>query len=160
MTYPTDNTSDGGNALVWVLVGGLLLIVAGGLIALVSYQKKRRRMEMRAAQRRAQAARAAQQRPYARQAGANGQPRTGAYPNQNTVRRPTAQEGQPTSQYSPYGSYYRSQENPYARPERTETESQADPFGFDTPDATARPTGRVGRRSAYRQAQEQDDSEE
>lgn len=123
---------------------------------------------MRAAQRRAQAARAqqAQQaRPYARTA-APAQPRTGTYPNQQTsVRRPVQpQQGseaapvnpnmQATGQYKPYagassygaGSYYRPAENP------APAESEFTP----EEDTTAtQPVPRVGRRTAYRQAQEQ-----
>ncbi len=131
VTYPVADDGEGGSALIWAVVIGLLLLAVGGAFALVRHQQNRRRIALRAAQRRAQAARAqqAQQRLYARSA-VPGQPRTGAYPNQQTVRRPN-----PDSAYgdSSYGSH---------RPQETADGSQP----------------RVGRRTAYRQAQQKQES--
>lgn len=144
VTYPTADDGEGGSAVIWAVVIGLLLLAVGGVFALVRYQQNRRRIAMRAAQRRAQAARAQQmqQRPYARTT-VQGQPRTGTYPNQQTqVRRPV-QNGtaeQSTSQYTPYTE--QQQYGVYARP--TAQPGQED--GASVP--------RVGRRTAYRQAQQ------
>ncbi len=130
VTYPTVNDGEGGSTFVWLAVGGLLLLAVGGSFALVRYQQNRRRIAMRAAQRRAQAARAAQtQRPHAQAP----QQRTGTYPNQQTIRRP-AQD----AQYQPYsGQNY----GAYGRPAQDSEQADA-------------PQPRVGRRTAYRQAQQ------
>ena len=155
VTYPTNDNGEGGNSALWVVVIGLLLLAVGGVFALVRYQQNRRRIAMRAAQRRAQAARAQQQqRPYARTA-APGQPRTGVYPNQQpTARRPVTNGTQPqsTSQYKPYSdagydaaSYYRPADSAPVQPSATASVQEEEP--------TQR-TPRVGRRTAYRQAQE------
>ena len=137
VTYPTNDDGQGGSAVVWVVVIGLLLLAVGGVFVLVRHQQNKRRIAMRAAQRRAQAARAQQmQRPYARTAVPN-QPRTGAYPNQQTqqVRRPV-QNGD-TSQYTPYGGQY--SQSSFRRPEESPADNQPQ---------------RPGRRSAYRQSQQ------
>ena len=154
VTYPTNDNGEGGNSVLWVVVIGLLLLAVGGVFALVRYQQNRRRIAMRAAQRRAQAARAQQQRPYARTA-APGQPRTGVYPNQQpTARRPVTNGTQPqsTSQYKPYSgagydaaSYYRPADS---------APMQAAPIASAEEEDTTQRTPRVGRRTAYRQAQE------
>ena len=154
VTYPTNDNGEGGNSVLWVVVIGLLLLAVGGVFALVRYQQNRRRIAMRAAQRRAQAARAQQQRPYARTA-APGQPRTGVYPNQQpTARRPVTNGTQPqsTSQYKPYSgagydaaSYYRPADS---------APVQAAPIASEEEEGTTQRTPRVGRRTAYRQAQE------
>ena len=128
--YPSADEGEGGSALIWIVVGGLMLLAVGGVFVMVRHQQNKRRMALRAAQRRAQAARA-QQRPYARTASPN-QPRTGAYASQ--VRRPD-------SQYTNYagetgGSYFR----------------PAEDF---TPEEGGESAPRVGRRTAYRQAQRQ-----
>ena len=143
VTYPTNDDGQGGSAVVWAVVIGLLLLAVGGVFVLVRHQQNKRRIAMRAAQRRAQAARAQQmQRPYARTTAPN-QPRTGAYPNQQTqqVRRPV-QSGD-TSQYTPYNGQY--SQSSYRRPE----DSPAD----DQPQ-------RVGRRTAYRQSQQTQQNDE
>ena len=140
VTYPTSDNGEGGNGVIWVVVLGLLLLAVGGAFALVRYQQNRRRIAMRAAQRRAQAARAQQmqQRPYARTT-AQGQPRTGTYPNQQTqVRRPV-QNGE-TGQYTPYSGQY--SQSSYQRPADAVSPAEA-----GTPQ-------RTGRRTAYRQAQQ------
>nr|MBR4282064.1 MucBP domain-containing protein [Clostridia bacterium] len=142
VTYPTNDDGQGGSAILWVVVIGLLLLAVGGVFALVRYQQNKRRIAMRAAQRRAQAARAQQmQRPYARTSAPN-QPRTGAYPNQQTpVRRPV--QGGDTSQYAPYsGQYGRSS---FRRPPESPANDQPQ---------------RVGRRTAYRQAQQNQQNDE
>ena len=121
---------------------------------------------MRAAQRRAQAARSAE-RPYARQAG---QPRTGTYPNQNqqyTGSYTASQQVRRPSQIKPMNddlpTYQRtSQETaPYKPYGKTDVQQSADPFGMDLPteNAPAARSGRVGRRTAYRQAQAAKDAE-
>ena len=150
VTYPTSDEGQGGSAVVWVVVIGLLLLAVGGAFVMVRHQQNKRRIAMRAAQRRAQAARAQQQqRPYARSA-APSQPRTGTYPDQN--RRAASGDGF-DSQYTAYsgektssGSYFRSMDDAFT-PE--------DPGDFvpKTEENSAQGTGRVGRRTAYRQAQ-------
>ena len=152
VTYPTAESGQGGSTVVWVVVVGLLLMAVGGVFALVRHQQNRRRIAMRAAQRRAQAARAQQQqRPYARTANP-AQPRTGTYPNQQTaVRRPMAQEGQSTSQYAPYSGVSSYNAGGYYRQAEPAPEAEMKP---STADETAtQPAQRVGRRTAYRQAQ-------
>ena len=137
VTYPTGDDGQGGSGILWVLVIGLLLLAGGGVFALVRYNQNRRRIALRAAQRRAQAARAQQmqQRPYAR-TGQPNQPRTGMY--QQQVRRPEGQENPyaPYNGAASYGTYFRPAE---------EEENEG-----STPANTQRP----GRRTAYRQAQE------
>ena len=157
VTYPTTDGGDGGSALIWVVVIGLLLLTAGGVFALVRYQQNRRRIAMRAAQRRAQAARAQQQqqRPYARTA-AQGQPRTGTYPNQQTAVRRPVQSGTPdqaTSQYTPYSSMSGYGNGGYYRPADSEP-VQNDQSMISSDTGTTQRTTRVGRRTAYRQAQQ------
>lgn len=153
VTYPTDNTGNGGSAVVWVLVLGLLLLAVGGVFALVRHQQNKRRIALRAAQRRAQAARAAQQQPYARTA-APGQPRTGTYPApQSQVRRPVQAEtdNQPTNTYNAYT-------RPTYQPEQYFRLVETKPDAVETTDMPAVETTqhppRVGRRTAYRQAQQ------
>ncbi len=148
VTYPTTDDGEGGSVLIWVVVTGLLLLAVGGVFGLVRYQQNRRRIAMRAAQRRAQAARAQQQRPYARNA-AQGQPRTGMYPDQQSaVHRPASDgtQNQTTSQYTRFsgekdytgGSYYRPVQQAQTAPEEGGTQR----------------VSRVGRRTAHRQAQQ------
>ena len=150
MTYPTASTGNGGSAVVWVFVLGLLLLAVGGVFAMVRHQQNKRRIALRAAQRRAQAARAQQQqqRPYARTA-APGQPRTGTYPNpQSQVRRPVETTDQPTNTYNAYARPTYQQET-YFRPAEDQPQAEA------TPDeGTTQRSPRVGRRTAYRQAQQ------
>jgi uncharacterized protein YgiM (DUF1202 family) len=136
VTYPTSNEGEGGSAVIWAVVAGLLVLVIGGVFVLVRHQQNKRRIALRAAQRRAQAARA-QQRPYARTA-APGQPRTGTYPNQ--TRRPAEP---PASQYAPYTGENVS--GTYFRPAQ---------------DHAAQAAPRVGRRTAYRQAQRAQENED
>lgn len=140
VTYPTSNEGEGGSAVVWVLVIGLLMLAVGGVFVMVRHQQNKRRIALRAAQRRAQAARAQQQRPYARSA-APAQPRTGTYPNQN--RQPTV------SRYSGYtgegGAYFRPAEEDF-------TPENSGDSASDMP--------RVGRRTAYRQAQRARENED
>ena len=148
--YPSADEGEGGSALIWILVAGLLLLAVGGVFVMVRHQQNRRRMAMRAAQRRAQAARAQQQRPYARSANPN-QPRTGAYANQ--ARRP-ANDGF-DSQYTTYtgdngGSYFRTMDDAFT----PEDPSDFVPKAENTPQTG---NGRVGRRTAYRQAQRQNE---
>ncbi|MBQ8556997.1 MAG: hypothetical protein IJ438_14160, partial [Clostridia bacterium] len=176
VTYPTNNTEGGSSALVWIIVIALLLVVGGGVFAFVSYQQKRRRIAMRAAQRRAQAARSAD-RPYARQATQSGQPRTGTYPNQSaqrsnpyqstgaTVRRPAntapaarsaqTQQPQQTGNYQASQTYVQPQSGasytPYAAPAESSQYSRPETAEAENT-ASTRVTGRVGRRAAYRQA--------
>ena len=182
VTYPSaSDSSDGGSALVWIVVIALLLIAGAGVFAFVRYQQKRRRIAMRAAQRRAQAARSAE-RPYARQAGPNGQPqpRMGVYPNQAAQRNangyaPNAPQLQNRRAASEMGSYTRpqgAQYTPYAgqdyghpagnrfpqndqssEPRVTEQVRPAQPEQTSPSSPTTAATGRVGRRTAYRQAQ-------
>ena len=147
--YPSADEGEGGSALIWIVVAGLLLLAIGGVFVMVRHQQNKRRMAMRAAQRRAQAARA-QQRPYARSANPN-QPRTGAYANQ--ARRPANDSFD--SQYTTYtgetgGSYFRSMDDAFT-PE--------DPSDFVPKAEKVSPAGdgRVGRRTAYRQAQRQNE---
>jgi uncharacterized protein YgiM (DUF1202 family) len=137
VTYPTSNEGEGGSAVIWAVVAGLLVLVIGGVFVLVRHQQNKRRIALRAAQRRAQAARAQQQRPYARTA-APGQPRTGTYPNQ--TRRPAEP---PASQYAPYTGENVS--GTYFRPAQ---------------DHAAQAAPRVGRRTAYRQAQRAQENED
>ncbi len=165
VTYPTTDDGKGGSTVVWFVVAALLLLVGGGVFALVRYQQNRRRIAMRAAQRRAQAARAQQQqqqRPYARTA-AQGQPRTGTYPNQQTsVRRPTGTQpanvsaptrtSQSTSQYAPYSGTSGYGTGSYYRPVESEAEKSSE---FTPEEDATQPVPRVGRRTAYRQSQEQ-----
>ena len=153
VTYPTANTGNGGSAVVWVFVLGLLLLAVGGVFALVRHQQNKRRIALRAAQRRAQAARAQQQqqqRPYARTA-VPAQPRTGTYPSpQNQVRQSAPGEtvSQPTNTYHAYVRPTYQQES-YFRPEDSK------PLAEETPaEGTTQRNPRVGRRTAYRQAQE------
>ena len=151
VTYPTASTGNGGSAVVWVFVLGLLLLAVGGVFAMVRHQQNKRRIALRAAQRRAQAARAQQQqqqRPYARTA-APGQPRTGTYPNpQSQVRRPVETTDQPTNTYNAYARPTYQQET-YFRPAEDQPQAEV------TPDeGTTQRSPRVGRRTAYRQAQQ------
>lgn len=137
VTYPTGDDGQGGSGVLWALVIGLLLLAGGGVFALVRYNQNRRRIALRAAQRRAQAARAQQmqQRPYARTGNPN-QPRTGMY--QQQAHRGEGQEN-PYAPYNgaqSYGTYFRPAE---------EGENEG-----GTPPSPQRP----GRRTAYRQAQE------
>ncbi len=154
VTYPTADTGNGGSAVVWVFVLGLLLLAVGGVFALVRHQQNKRRIALRAAQRRAQAARAQQQqRPYARTAAPN-QPRTGAYPNpQSPMRRPAdgSTVNQATNTYAPYArpTWVDDVHSPAETPSPTETTASGD---------TQR-NPRVGRRTAYRQAQERQQNE-
>ena len=132
--YPSAEEGEGGSALIWIVVGSLLLLAVGGVFVMVRHQQNKRRMALRAAQRRAQAARAQQQqRPYARTANPN-QPRTGAYASQ--VRRPD----------NTYTNYVGENSGSYFRP--------AEDF---TPEEEGESTPRVGRRTAYRQAQRQNE---
>lgn len=153
VTYPTANKGDGGSAVVWVFVLGLLLLAVGGVFALVRHQQNKRRIALRAAQRRAQAARAQQQqqRPYARTA-ASGQPRTGTYP---APQRPVQSDAmsQSTNTYNAYARPTYQQES-YFRP--AETQHKAENTYAETPsvEGTTQRSPRVGRRTAYRQAQE------
>ncbi len=150
VTYPTANDGDGGSAVIWVFILGLLLLAGGGVFALVRHQQNKRRIAMRAAQRRAQAARAQQQqqRPYARTA-APGQPRTGTYPNQQTQVRQTASTvSQTTNTYTPYARPVYPPVKPY------QEEETADPAPKSSLEGDTQRNPRVGRRTAYRQAQE------
>lgn len=141
VTYPTTDDGEGGSAILWAVVSGLLLLAVGGVFALVRYNQNRRRIAMRAAQRRAQAARAQQQRPYARTANPS-QPRTGMYQQQTPVRRPASQQSdQNASQYAPYSGTQNYPTGTFRRP-------------ADSEGAAPAPAQRVGRRTAYRQAQE------
>ncbi len=153
VTYPTADTGDSGSAVIWVFVLALLVLAVGGVFALVRHQQNKRRIALRAAQRRAQAARAQQQqRPYARTAAPN-QPRTGAYPNQ-TVRRPEGSAvEQATNTYTPYTRPAQQAEEPL-RPAEPQTIRESPVTG----DTQRNP--RVGRRTAYRQAQEASRNEE
>ncbi len=115
VTYPTENgKGSGGSGIVWVVVIGLLAIVLVGVVTLMRYQQKKRRIALLQAKRRANAARAQQnaQRAYPRQP-QPGQPRTSQYPNPSaTVRRP-ASNG--TVRPQPTSTYARTEgENPYA----------------------------------------------
>ena len=161
-----DDSSGGFGWVVVPIVIGVILLIGGGVFAIVWQQQKRRKIAMRAAQRRAQAARSAE-RPYARQAG---QPRTGTYPNQNqqyTGSYTASQQVRRPSQIKPMNddlpTYQRtSQETaPYKPYGKTDVQQSADPFGMDLPteNAPAARSGRVGRRTAYRQAQAAKDAE-
>ncbi len=157
VTYPTADDGQGGSGLIWTVVVVLLLLAGGGAFAFVRYQQKRRRMAMRAAQRRAQAARA-QQRPYAHSAQ---QQRTGAYPNQAAYKQPM--QDQQTGAYQPApASRYQPQESRamerYARPAEGTPIQGSDFTPDDEPDT--RPVPRVGRRTAQRQMQENSRSDE
>lgn len=161
VTYPTTEENGDGSLVAWIVVVVLLLLAGGGIFVMVRHQQNKRRMAMRAAQRRAQAARAQQQRPYARTAVPN-QTRTGMYPNQQTsVRRPVAtQPGNDTNtvsgdtsaqnRYSSYsgGTAY-SAGNAYRPTEWQQTTGETPQM-----DAPMQQTPRVGRRTAYRQAHE------
>ena len=163
VTYPTSDDGNGGSAMVWVFVIGLLLLAGGGVFALVRYQQNKRRIAMRAAQRRAQAARAQQQqqRPYARTA-AQAQPRTGTYPNQQTqqvqqtqVRRPASSGtvNQSTTPYTPYARPSNYTPADTYRPTADEPTQVTSPVTEQT--APAQTTGTTRRRrTEYRQAQE------
>ncbi len=150
IVYPSADEGEGGSALIWIMVAGLLLLAVGGVFVMVRHQQNKRRMAMRAAQRRAQAARAQQQRPYARSANPN-QPRTGAYANQ--ARRP-ANDGF-DSQYTTYtgetgGSYFRTMDDAFTPEDPSDFVPKAEK-------ASQAGDGRVGRRTAYRQAQRQNE---
>ena len=166
VTYPTTDDGNGGSAMVWVFVIGLLLLAGGGAFALVRYQQNKRRIAMRAAQRRAQAARAQQQRPYARTV-AQAQPRTGTYPNQQTqqvqqtqVRRPASSGtvNQSTNTYTPYarpGNY--ASADAY-RPAANEPTQVTSPVTEQT--APARPTGATTRRRRTESRQTQENNQD
>ncbi len=147
VTYPTTDDGEGGSAILWAVVIGLLLLAVGGVFALVRYNQNRRRIAMRAAQRRAQAARAQQQHPYARTADP-AQPRTGMYQQQPAARRPSAPQNpaanQPDSPYAPYTGMQSYQGGNFRRPQEEDGNEGVTPSN----------TQRVGRRTAYRQAQE------
>ena len=150
VTYPTTDEGSGGSGIIWAVVIGLLLLTVGGVFALVRYQQNKRRIAMRAAQRRAQAARAQQQRPYARTT-ASAQPRTGTYPNQQTaVRQPVTRSAEEApAQYTPYtGTSAYGTGNAF-RPAETSANEEAVQENAQQPT-----TQRVGRRTAYRRAQE------
>ena len=144
VTYPITDDGDGGAGILWALVIGLLVLAVGGVFALVRYNQNRRRIAMRAAQRRAQAARAQQQqqRPYARTTNPP-QARTGMYQQQTTVRRSI---NVPVTQEMP-GQHANYAENGYTSSFRRPAEEQITETTADSPQ-------RVGRRTAYRQAQE------
>ena len=151
VTYPTVGGGEGGSMVIWVLVIGLLLLAVGGVFVLVRHQQNKRRIAMKVAQRRAQAARS-QQRPHARNA-APDQPRTGMYPNQQTRRADVGGGDQfdqsfdsPYAPYSGAGTYFRPMEDAFT-PEDPEN------FVPNSEGNASQPTGRVGRRTAYRQAQ-------
>lgn len=152
VVYPTvDNGGDGSSALLWAVVIGLLLLAFGGVFALVRHQQNKRRIAMRAAQRRAQAARAQQmqQRPYARTANP-GQPRTGAYPNQGG----TGMTNQPMGQYAPYSGTSNYPGSGYSRPSaNAPDQSASSALGGAT--QTMQP---VGRRTARRAQNNTDQS--
>ena len=158
VTYPTANSGNGGSAVVWVFVLGLLLLAVGGVFALVRHQQNKRRIAMRAAQRRAQAARAQQQqqRPYARTASPN-QPRTGTYPHpQSQVRRPVSgsEMNQATNTYTPYTRpTWGDDIHDPAQISSVQTQTPSAPAETPATGDTQR-NPRVGRRTAYRQAQE------
>lgn len=139
VTYPVADQGDGGTMLVWLVVGGLLLLCLAGVFALARQQQNKRRMALRAAQRRAQAARAQQlQRPY--RPVASNQPRTGTYAN------PAQRQGHDGYE-SRFGTYPRSDSDragAYFRP----ADDAAQETSADAP--------RVGRRTAYRQSQRKD----
>lgn len=154
------NSGNGGSSpLAAIIVIALLLVAGVGVFAVVQHQRKRRRIAMRAAQRRAQ---------QARSNGGSGMPnRVGAYfPQQNA---PQAPGGQPTaqSQSGPlpiYNGFHMPQlqqngqpvanttpqptaavpQRPYARQNQPASGSSQQPAQSAQP--------RVGRRTAYQQA--------
>ena len=131
--YPAPDQSSDGSALVWIIVIALLLVAGGGVLAFVQYQRKRRQIAMRAAQRRAQAARsAAGERPYARQSGM--QQRAREYPQKSAYG---AQQYYNSRSAGPVqgSSAANGAEKPYARNEQTAQEVKP-----------------AGRRTAYQQA--------
>lgn len=140
VTYPMqDSPEKGGNGLVWLVVIGLLVVTIGGAAAFMQHQRKKREIEMRAAQRRAQQARSAGGRPYARQ-GAQ-QPRTGAYP-----------------QYGPHVPLFPQDPpvmDPYAAPQhQTGTAPVERPHARAAEEAA--PARRPGRRTTWQQAHQDD----
>ncbi len=157
VTYPSaSGTGGAGSALLWIVVVVLLLIAAAGVFAFVRYQQHRRRIALRAAQRRAQAARSAEQRNYAARP-VSGQPRTGMYPEQNVpqVRRPVSQNSFARPQAgAPYTPYARREENVPSDTKTYPTVQSGDTKPVAPVNDAARSGGRVGRRTAYRQAQE------
>jgi len=149
VTYPTGNDERGGSGILgWVIAVVLIAVIGGGAYAYVTYTNNKRKAAQRAAARRAQAAAQQRQneaRPYARSAQVN-QPRTGTYPNQ-AAQRPMSGTAQPVRRPQ--------QPESFARPVEGEQPRQADyTANYRNPNTaeTARP---VGRRSAYRAQQTQ-----
>ncbi len=149
VTYPVANGGgDGSGLLIGICVGGLLLLVIGGVFVLVRHQQNKQRIAMRAAARRAQAARSQQQRPHARTT-AQGQPRTGAYPNPNPAPQRTyfnqgdnAYDGYQQDRGNGGGTYFRPMEEAF-------TPEDSDDFVPDTKNPSSQPTGR---RTAYQRS--------
>lgn len=139
--YPIAEEDDGGSTLIWFVAGGLLLLTLAGVLALTRHQQNKRRMALRAAQRRAQAARAQQmQRPYSRSA-APDQPRTGTYASQAQRQSYDGYE----SQFSTYPRGENGMAGSYFRPT---DDAAGEEKGANAP--------RTGRRTAYRQSQRKD----
>lgn len=141
---PSDGNG-GGSPLAAIIVIALLAVAGVGVIAVVQHQRKRRRIALRAAQRRAQAARSnAANRPHAGQM----QNRTGMYPQQpsqygyqNTYQQQAQQ---------PYRAYQADNAGQYAEPERPYARKSDSGEAPDSQNAEA--PRRVGRRTAYQQA--------
>ena len=149
VTYPTGNDERGGSGILgWVIAVVLIAVIGGGVYAYVTYTNNKRKAAQRAAARRAQAAAQQRQneaRPYARSAQVN-QPRTGTYPNQ-AAQRPMSGTAQPVRRPQQPGSF--------ARPAETEQPKQADyTANYRNPNTAENPRP-VGRRSAYRAQQNQ-----
>ena len=51
MIYPDATEGQGGSALIWIVVAGLMMLAVGGVFVLVRHQQNKRRMALRAAQR-------------------------------------------------------------------------------------------------------------
>lgn len=133
VTYPMQESESDSNALIWVIVIGLLVLAVGGAVVFMQHQRKQQQIAMKAAQRRAQQARSAA-RPYA------------------------AQGGQPTARTGAYPAY--GQQLPVfpQQPQAPESQAAQRPYARTAQDA-AQPKS-TGRRTAWQQAHAEKKSED
>lgn len=151
---PSDGIG-GGSPLAAIIVVALLAVAGVGVIAVVQHQRKRRRIAMRAAQRRAQQARSSAQGAYNR---------IGTYfPQQSAAYapQPTASQTSAQAQQNPLPVYGGSSAAQPQHPQPAVVDAQPAPSAPQRPYARQnQPVGspqqstqpRVGRRTAYQQA--------